>query len=122
MSSYPLAHRIADIALGYADYSVDIVMVLNDVAWTDEDWAGIPVPVLLKRDFAVIGRAPGPDGLLVTWDSNYVSKKVRHVNVDMLTCTVCMGSHISVRGARQTRRPASGAAGATCVLWPFPVL
>ncbi|PNW71450.1 hypothetical protein CHLRE_16g654900v5 [Chlamydomonas reinhardtii] len=72
-----------DIALGYADYSVDIVMVLNDVAWTDEDWAGIPVPVLLKRDFAVIGRAPGPDGLLVTWDSNYVSKKVRLVNSTM---------------------------------------
>ncbi|KAG2451852.1 hypothetical protein HYH02_003628 [Chlamydomonas schloesseri] len=71
------------IVQGFIDPDVTTVVVVNDLAWNDADWAGVETPMPLTRSLTITGLPPGPDGVLFTWDSNYVTKKVRLVNVTL---------------------------------------
>ncbi|KAG2483785.1 hypothetical protein HYH03_017381 [Edaphochlamys debaryana] len=67
-----------DLVLAVAAGADDIVMP-NDVAWTDEDWAGIDTPVVIRRNLTFRG-VRREDGRLPVWDSGYVSGKMRLAN------------------------------------------
>ncbi|KAG2425582.1 hypothetical protein HXX76_013625 [Chlamydomonas incerta] len=77
------AMNCADVVRGYLDTEVDTVMVTSNINCTEDAWAGVPVPVPLRRNLTFIGVPPGPDGLLLTWNNNFIRKKVRLVNTTL---------------------------------------
>ncbi|KXZ47196.1 hypothetical protein GPECTOR_37g202 [Gonium pectorale] len=59
-----------------ADSTVDTALLPVDIRMRNDDWNGIQTPVLLRRNFTILGTADYP----VTLDLNFVKAKAQLAN------------------------------------------